>query len=197
MSKNAPVVFVCENNLYGASTHISKAILLEDIAERAHSYGMPGVVVDGMDVEAVHQAAAKAVARARSGNGPTLLEAKTYRYSGHSRGDPCGYRDEEEVALWHKRDPLLRCRGLLADEYNVAVFVTNQVMADPGGGSVFVQDAKKPIGGHILAHASSVRMSLRKGKGETRILKIIQHPNMPEADANFDISNQGIMDGCD
>ena len=85
----------------------------------------------------------------------------------------------------------------LADEYNVAVFVTNQVMADPGGGSVFVQDAKKPIGGHILAHASSVRMSLRKGKGETRILKIIQHPNMPEADANFDISNQGIMDGCD
>ena len=85
----------------------------------------------------------------------------------------------------------------LADEYNVAVFVTNQVMADPGGGAVFVQDAKKPIGGHILAHASSVRMSLRKGKGETRILKIIQHPNMPEADANFDISNQGIMDGCD
>ncbi len=125
--KNAPVVFVCENNLYGASTHISKAILLEDIAERAHSYGMPGVVVDGMDVEAVHQAAAKAVARARSGNGPTLLEAKTYRYSGHSRGDPCGYRDEEEVALWQKRDPVVLCRDLLVDEYGVAQAALDQI----------------------------------------------------------------------
>ena len=85
----------------------------------------------------------------------------------------------------------------LADQYNVAVFVTNQVMADPGGGSVFVQDAKKPIGGHILAHASSVRLSLRKGKGESRIIKVIQHPNMPEADATFDISNQGIADSND
>ncbi len=124
---NAPVVFVCENNLYGASTHISKATLLDDIAARAHSYGMPGVIVDGMDVEAVHQAAAKAVARARSGSGPTLLEAKTYRYSGHSRGDPCGYRDEEEVALWHKRDPVLRCRGLLADEYGVTAATLDQI----------------------------------------------------------------------
>ena len=85
----------------------------------------------------------------------------------------------------------------LADQYNVAVFVTNQVMADPGGGSVFVHDAKKPIGGHILAHASSVRLSLRKGKGESRIIKVIQHPNMPEADATFDISNQGIADSND
>ena len=125
--KNAPVVFVCENNLYGASTHISKAILLDDIAERAHSYGMPGVVVDGMDVEAVHQAAAKAVARARSGNGPTLLETKTYRYSGHSRGDPCGYRDEEEVALWQKRDPVVLCRGLLVDEYGVTEAVLDRI----------------------------------------------------------------------
>ena len=82
----------------------------------------------------------------------------------------------------------------LADEYNVAVFVTNQVMADPSGGSVFVQDAKKPIGGHVVAHASSVRCMVRKGRGETRILKVLQHPNMPEADASFDISNQGVTD---
>ncbi len=62
---------------------------------------------------------------------------------------------------------------------------------------MFVQDVKKPIGGHVVAHASSVRMMLRKGKGETRIARVLQHPNMPESDASFDISNQGIMDNND
>ena len=94
--KRAPAIFVCENNLYAASTHISPATNIRDIADRAAAYGMLGVVVDGMDVEAVHAAAAEAVARARRGDGPTLIECKTYRYRGHSRGDPGSYRHAEE-----------------------------------------------------------------------------------------------------
>jgi TPP-dependent pyruvate/acetoin dehydrogenase alpha subunit len=115
--KEAPVVFVCENNLYGASTHQSKAMRIPDIAKRADAYGMPGAIVDGMDVVAVHQAAAEAVGRAREGKGPTFIECKTYRYTGHSRGDPCGYRDKEEVAYWKSRDPIPRMRTLLAEQH--------------------------------------------------------------------------------
>ena len=91
--KNAPVVFVCENNQYAASTHISLAMKIENIANRAASYGIPGVIVDGMDVIAVRQVTKEAVERARKSNGPTLIEAKTYRFMGHSRGDPGKYRD--------------------------------------------------------------------------------------------------------
>ena len=115
--KDAPVIFVCENNLYGTSTHQSLAMRIEDIAKRAAGYGMPGAVVDGMDVLAVHQAAEKAVRRARAGKGPTLLECKTYRYTGHSRGDPCGYRSKEEVAHWKARDPIPRCHKILIEQF--------------------------------------------------------------------------------
>lgn len=117
--KKAPVVFVCENNLYAASTSIRETVLVKDIAERAAAYGMPGVIVDGMDVVAVYRAAVQAVARARKGDGPTLLECKTYRYSGHSRGDACGYRSKEEVESWRKKDPIPRCRALLLEEHPV------------------------------------------------------------------------------
>jgi acetoin:2,6-dichlorophenolindophenol oxidoreductase subunit alpha len=114
--KSAPVIFICENNQYGASTAISSMIRITDIADRAAAYGIPGCVVDGMDVLAVHQAALEAVARARKGDGPTLLECKTYRYAGHSRGDPGGYRSREEVELWRKRDSLPRMRTILINE---------------------------------------------------------------------------------
>jgi acetoin:2,6-dichlorophenolindophenol oxidoreductase subunit alpha len=111
-----PVVFVCENNCYGASTHVSQVMKVANIADRASAYGIPGVVADGNDVAAVYQAARDAVARARGGNGPTLLECKTYRYSGHSRSDPGNYRPKEEVALWKERDPLtIARRRLLSD----------------------------------------------------------------------------------
>src|SRR2546425_4269667 len=80
-----PVVFVCENNLYGASTRVDKVMRVADVADRVGAYGIPGVVVDGNDVVAVNAAAAEAVARARAGAGPTLLECKTYRHGGHSR----------------------------------------------------------------------------------------------------------------
>lgn len=114
--KDAPVVFVCENNQYGASTHVSLAMKIENIADRAAGYGIPGVIVDGMDVLAVYEKARRAIERARGGDGPTLIEAKTYRYRGHSRGDPGKYRDEDEVTKWEARDPLPRFRRYLAEE---------------------------------------------------------------------------------
>jgi len=114
--KNAPVVFVCENNQFAASTHISLATKIENIADRAAGYGIPGVIVDGMDVLEVNQAAQTAVERARSGDGPTLIEAKTYRYKGHSRGDPGKYRDPHELSRWQARDPIPSFREKLLSQ---------------------------------------------------------------------------------
>jgi len=118
--QRAPVVFVCENNLYAASTHISMTMLIEDIADRAASYGIPGVAVDGMDVEAVYRAAVPAIDLARKGGGPTLIECKTYRYRGHSRGDPGGYRDREEQRRWKARDPIERLTARLKGDFAIA-----------------------------------------------------------------------------
>jgi TPP-dependent pyruvate/acetoin dehydrogenase alpha subunit len=115
--KDAPVIFVCENNLYAASTHISLSSKITDIAERAAAYGIPGVVVDGMDVTAVYASAREAIERARSGGGPTLLECKTYRYPGHSRGDPGNYRGTAELEAWRGRDPIPRLHQQLVIEY--------------------------------------------------------------------------------
>jgi TPP-dependent pyruvate/acetoin dehydrogenase alpha subunit len=102
-----PVVLVCENNLYGASTPYGRVALVPDVAERAKAYGVTARIVDGMDVMAVRTAARDAVAAARAGAGPTLLECKTYRFTGHSRSDARGYRTREEEARWAARDPLL------------------------------------------------------------------------------------------
>ncbi len=103
---NLPVVFICENNLYGASTRINLVSKVENLADRAASYGMPSAVCDGNDVEAVHACVGDAVQRARRGGGPTLLECKTYRLGGHSRSDANAYRDKAEEAYWRERDPL-------------------------------------------------------------------------------------------
>lgn len=115
--KNAPVIFVCENNEYAASTHISLNQKIENIARRAESYGIPGKTVEGMDAKAVYVSAKEAVERARSGKGPTLLEYKTYRFMGHSRGDPGGYRSREEVEARKERDPIANQRKVLAEQY--------------------------------------------------------------------------------
>ncbi len=110
-----PVIYVCENNLYGASTPVSQVIAVEHIADRAAAYGMPGVIADGNDVLSVREAAREAAERARRGEGPTLIECKTYRLCGHSRSDACGYRSREEEAQWRERDPLLiQSRRILA-----------------------------------------------------------------------------------
>ncbi len=116
-----PVVFVCENNLYGASTPYARVSLVEDVAARAAAYGVPGRIVDGMDVLAVREATAEAVAAARAGRGPTLLECKTYRYVGHSRSDARGYRTREEEEAWKARDPIARLRAQLAESDAVGI----------------------------------------------------------------------------
>ncbi|MGB8061877.1 MAG: thiamine pyrophosphate-dependent dehydrogenase E1 component subunit alpha [Candidatus Sulfotelmatobacter sp.] len=109
-----PCIFFCENNLYAEMTPISKEASVDKIAERVCAYGMPGVSVDGNDVEAVFKTTSEAVARARQGEGPTLIEAMTYRLTGHMFGDPQTYKPKEEVDLWRSRDPLLVARRKLA-----------------------------------------------------------------------------------
>jgi pyruvate dehydrogenase E1 component alpha subunit len=102
-----PVVFVCENNQYAESTPVSYAIRVKNIADRAAAYGIPGVLVNGMDILAVYEATNQAVKRARKGEGPTLLDCKTYRYEGHEVGDPWDlYRSKEEVEEWRQKDPI-------------------------------------------------------------------------------------------
>lgn len=101
-----PVIFVCENNLWAVSTPWSEVSRLENVADRAASYGIPGLTADGMDVLAMYDAAQQAVDRARAGDGPTLIEAKTYRLCGHSRFDPRTYRSKEEEAIWAEKDPI-------------------------------------------------------------------------------------------
>ena len=108
-----PVIFVCENNLYGEFSHILHTTPYEDLIIRAAGYSMAAEKVDGNDVLAVYEAAAAAVARAREGEGPTFIECKTYRHRGHSRTDPAKYRDAAEVEAWLKRDPLSIYRAQL------------------------------------------------------------------------------------
>ena len=100
------MIYICENNLWAVSVPTSCSLAIPNIADRAVGYGIPGVVVDGMDVIAVYEAAGEAVARAREGKGPTLIEAKTYRFRGHFEGDAGSYRPKEEIEEWLKRDPL-------------------------------------------------------------------------------------------
>ena len=101
-----PVIFICENNLYAVSVPQSYSMKIRDIADRAVSYGIPGVAVDGMNVIAVYETVSEAVARARRGEGPTLIECKTYRFRGHAEGLPSPYRTKEEVEEWMKKDPV-------------------------------------------------------------------------------------------
>jgi pyruvate dehydrogenase E1 component alpha subunit len=110
-----PVVYICENNLYAASTPFATAFAIHQVADRAASYGMPGVVVDGYDVEAVAQVAGEAIARARRGEGPTLVECMTYRLCGHSRSDPRTYRSKEEEADWMARDVIPTTAGWIIE----------------------------------------------------------------------------------
>jgi pyruvate dehydrogenase E1 component alpha subunit len=114
-----PAIFICDNNVYGEYSRIDKTTPLEDLHMRAESYKMPHYAVDGMDVHATRKGIKEAVDRARSGGGPTLIEAKTYRFAGHSRADKALYRPEGELEKWEKRDPIklteedLVKRGLL------------------------------------------------------------------------------------
>lgn len=121
-AQDAPVVFVCENNLYATATPLAMATRNTDVASKAAAYGLPGVAVDGNDVVAVYEVAREAVDRARAGKGPTLIEARTYRVVGHHEGDPLygTYRTKEEVEAWKQRDPIASLRHRLVETWKVA-----------------------------------------------------------------------------
>lgn len=110
-----PVVFVCENNLYGISMSQNRHQAIKDVADRGVAYNVPGIVVDGNDVFAVYEAAEEAIKRAREGKGPTLIECKTYRHRGHFEGDPCVYKPTEEQEEWLAKDPVPRFEKYLVE----------------------------------------------------------------------------------
>ena len=120
--QHLPIVFVCENNLYAYSVPVEKSMAIDDVADRAESYGFEGVSINGNDVLAVYQSTQGALARARGGGGPTLIECKTYRWHGHSEHDKAFYRTDEELAMWKSRDPIptfttfLQARDVLPEE---------------------------------------------------------------------------------
>ncbi len=114
--RGLPVVYVCENNQYAQYTAIARTTAVDDLARRADGYGIPGITVDGNDALAVHKAAEAAVERARSGEGPTFLHLRTYRFGGHFVGDAEEYRTKEEVEGWRELDPILRLEAVLDAE---------------------------------------------------------------------------------
>ena len=151
-----PVVFVCENNLYAASTPFATAFKIKHVAERAAAYGMPGGIVDGNDVLAVYEAAGRAIARARAGGGPTLLECNTYRQCGHSRSDPRTYRSKAEEEEWVKVDPIRRLAERLlqlelATEASLEV-VEQDVMAAIDDAVAFAEASPLPDPADTLKH---------------------------------------------
>ncbi|MCC6716683.1 MAG: dehydrogenase, partial [Acetobacteraceae bacterium] len=146
--QRAPVILVCENNLYATATPLSSITLNPDIASRAAAYGIPGVAVDGNDVVAVWTVIREAAARARRGEGPTLVESRTYRTVGHHEGDTVTgtYRTQEEVDSWLKRDPVATFRTRLVEEFGIA---TDQTLAA----------IEKRIDGEVAASVEFARAS--------------------------------------
>src|SRR6476660_2321209 len=110
-----PVVFMCNNNQYAYSTPLERQMAVENVADRAEAYGLPGEIVDGNDILAVWDAATRAIQRARSGGGPTLIECKTFRMTGHSAHDDAGYVPPELFQFWEDRDPINRFQSILID----------------------------------------------------------------------------------
>lgn len=119
MTWKLPVIFICENNQYAMGTSVERTSNVVDIYKLADAYDMPGDSVDGMSPEAVHEAVSRAVKRARAGEGPTLLEMKTYRYKGHSMSDPQKYRTKEEVENYKEKDPVETSRNMLLEYFKV------------------------------------------------------------------------------
>jgi TPP-dependent pyruvate/acetoin dehydrogenase alpha subunit len=143
-----PTIFIVENNLYAASTPFNFSFKVDNVADRACAYGIPGVIVDGNDVLAVYEAVGEAVKRARSGEGPTLVECKTYRQCGHSRSDPRTYRTKEEEAEWLKKDPIPRHRKFLLSLDDVSekdlVEIDAQIEADIETAIAFAEESPEP-----------------------------------------------------
>jgi len=144
-----PIVFICENNQYAYSVPLEKSMAIDDVAVRAESYGFDGVAINGNDVLAVYQTAQGALARARTGGGPTLVECKTYRWHGHSEHDKAFYRTDEELAMWKSRDPIptfttyLRERRVL-DEQKLND-IEGRVRSTIDGAVEFAMNAADPV----------------------------------------------------
>jgi pyruvate dehydrogenase E1 component alpha subunit len=143
-----PVIFLCENNLWGVSTHLSDVTLIERVTERAAAYRMPGVTIYGNDPLPVYAAISEAASRARRGDGPTLIESLTYRRGGHKRDDPATYRPQEEVQAWLEEDPIPVFRARLTgdprfDEARVAA-IEKAVTDELQEATTFAQNSPEP-----------------------------------------------------
>jgi TPP-dependent pyruvate/acetoin dehydrogenase alpha subunit len=151
-----PVIYLCENNQYGEYTPYQKVTAGERIGLRAAALGVPEVCVDGQEVEKVYEAVCTAVQRARAGEGPFFIEARTYRYRGHNVGDPGGYRTDEEISAWKARDPialfekrLVETHSFTADEIAA---VRAEVAAEMGAALQFAKDAEFPQTSEVTEH---------------------------------------------
>jgi len=147
-----PVIFVCENNGYAVSVPVHRSTSVRDIAQRGQSYNIPGEVVDGMDVLAVYPVAKKAVERARGGEGPSLIECKTYRFLGHSRGDPPygPYRTKEELESWKEKDPIKKLIADLAIPEDEAARIRKQISEEYEAAVRFAEESPYPASHEAL-----------------------------------------------
>ena len=151
-----PIVFACENNEYGEFTPRSKTMAITDIVDRAAGYGMPGVIVDGMDVVAVHEAASEAIARARRGEGPALIEAKTYRFYNHHGIQNLGlkYRPDAEVDEWKARDPIFSFEERLIEQGTASTeqieAIWTELGADIDAAILFAEESPLPDPSQLL-----------------------------------------------
>ncbi len=166
-----PIIFVVENNGYAESVPVALQTAVADISVKARAYGIPGITLDGNDVVAVYLATREAIHRARSGEGPTLLECKTYRWYGHSEIDPAKYRDAAEVEYWKSRDPIpameryLQAKHLWSDEWKEEL--TAEINREIDDAIAFAESSPPPEGDEALDHVFS--FSIRERELERKI----------------------------
>ena len=182
-----PIIFVCENNHYGISMSQARHQAIKDIADRGAAYGIPGIAVDGNDVMAVHEAAAEAVARARKGQGPTLLECKTYRWRGHFEGDPAAYKPREEQEAWLKKDPLPRFTAFLTENNILTageLAALDQQVQEELAEALYVEKS-------IISYYENDKKEMR-ASGLAEIAKVLQ--TTPNYLLGFADNNDGFVD---
>ena len=158
-----PVIFLCDNNLYGEYSRIDTTTPLEDLHLRAASYAIPAEVVDGMDLAAVETTIARAAARARAGEGPTFIEAKTYRFAGHSRADTAPYRREGELEDWIERDPVTTLRRHLLESGEATSTALDEIDAALG---VAVDELVTEVEARPAPHLAAMFSNIWAPKGE-------------------------------
>ncbi|HEU5399968.1 MAG TPA: thiamine pyrophosphate-dependent dehydrogenase E1 component subunit alpha [Terriglobales bacterium] len=178
-----PIIFVVENNGYAESVPVALQTAVQDISVKARAYGIPGITLDGNDVIAVYLATREAIHRARSGEGPTLLECKTYRWYGHSEIDPAKYRDPAELEYWKSRDPIpameryLQSQNLWADQWKEELTADiNREIDDAIG---FAENSPPPEGEEALDHVLS--FSIRERELEHKIWEPQFEREFPQA----------------